>query len=207
MSRRRRQRRRTPAWIGVAAGLIGLAALVQFVFRPWLMTNTGQTAPTTAATAHRQAAQPRATMKWVTATDRKCRIAVPKSWSKMELNDDADIELGNRDLHQYLIVVTDDKADLATNLGRFAQDGVATLTRGLRSKQISAPRHLQIGGRPALQYEIHGVVDTTRIVYWHTSVEGVDHYYQVIAWTVASRAAGNAPKLRSVLTTFREIAK
>src|SRR6266704_1491854 len=60
--------------------------------------------------------------------------------------------------------------------------------------------------RPALQYEIHGVVGTTRIVYWHTSVEGISHYYQVIAWTGASHAAEDGPILRSVVTTLREIA-
>ncbi len=204
--RRQRQRRRRSAWIGVVAGLIGLSALVQIVFRPPWTPSTSRIAPTTAATAHRQAAQAKVSMKWVTATDRSCRIAVPASWSKMALNDAADIQFGNRALRQYLIVVTDDKADLATNLSRFARDGVGTLTRGLRSKQISAPRQLRVGGRPALQYEIHGVVGTTRIVYWHTSVEGVSHYYQVIVWTGASHAAGNGPILRSVVTTLREIA-
>jgi hypothetical protein len=192
-----------PAWIGVVAGLIGLSALVQIVFRPLWTPSTSRTVPTT---AHRQAVQPSASTKWVTATNRTSRIAVPKSWSKMDLNDDADIQLGNSALHQYLIVVTDNKADLATNLGRFAHDGVDTLTSGLRSKQISAPRHLQVGGRAALQYEIHGVVGSTRIVYWHTSVEGIKHYYQVIAWTVASHAAKDGPRLRSIVMTLREIA-
>ncbi len=205
-ARRQRQRRRLPAWIGVVVGLIGLSALVQIVFRPPWTPSTSRTAPTTATTTHRQAAQPTASMKWVTATDRTSRIAVPKSWSKMALNDAADIQFGNSALRQYLIVVTDDKADLAITLGRFARDGVDTLTRGLRSKQISAPRHLRVGGRPALQYEIHGVVGTTRIVYWHTSVEGISHYYQVIAWTGASHAAEDGPILRSVVTTLREIA-
>jgi hypothetical protein len=204
-SRHQRRRRRTPGWVAVVAGLIGLSAMVQVVFRSGLAPNTSRVVPTTAATAHRPAAKPKVSMKWVTATDRTCRIAVPTSWSRMELNDDADVELGNSDLHQYLIVVTDDKADLATNLGRFARTGIDTLTRGLRGKQVSAPRRLRVGGRPAVQYEIHGVVESSRIVYWHTSVEGVAHYYQVIAWTGASHAAENGPRLRGVVTTLREL--
>jgi hypothetical protein len=52
-----------PAWIGVVAGLIGLFSLVQFVFRPPWTPSTSRTVPTTAATAHRQVVQPRASMK------------------------------------------------------------------------------------------------------------------------------------------------
>jgi hypothetical protein len=204
-SRHQRQRRRTPGWLAVVAGLIGLSAMVQVVFRSGLAPSTNRVVPTTTATAHHQAAKPNVSMKWVTATDRTCRIAVPRTWSRMELNDDADVELGNSGLHQYLIVVTDNKADLATNLDRFARTGVGSLTRGLHDQQVSAPRHLRVSGRPALQYEIHGIVDSSRIVYWHTSVEGVAHYYQVIAWTGASDAAESGPTLRSVVTTLREI--
>jgi hypothetical protein len=162
-------------------GLVGLSALVQFVFRPGWAPNSSRVVPTTAATAHQPPAQARASMKWVMATDRTCRIAVPTSWSKVQLNHDADVQVGNIDLHQYLIVVPDNKAELATNLGRFARTGVDTLTRGLRGTQVSGPRPLRVGGRPALQYEVHTVVGTTCIVYWHTSVEGVAHYYQVVA--------------------------
>lgn len=190
--------------------MVGLFSLVQFVFiRPPWEPSAGQAATTTVASGQPKTAKPitGASVKWVTATDRSSRVAVPKSWSRMELNSDADIELGSDALHQYLIVVTDDKADLATNLSRFAQDTIGALTRDLRAKQISTPRHLQVGGRPALLHEIHGVVDHTRVVYWHTSVEGVHHYYQVLAWTTTSHAADNGPKLRGVIATFREIAK
>jgi hypothetical protein len=51
------------------------------------------------------------------------------------------------------------------------------------------------------------VVGTTRVVYWHTSVEGVAHYYQVVAWTTASHAAEAGPRLCSLVMTLREITK
>ncbi len=158
-------------------------------------------------TARKDADKATAKTKWVSGTDGSGRIAVPSSWAKMQLNDDAAIEVGNGDREQYLIVISDNKADLDEDLNHFARETVGAIASGLSSKKISAPRHLQVGGRPSVQYEVRGVADNVNIVYWHTSVEGTDHYFQVIAWTVASHAAENGPKLRSVVMTFRENVK
>lgn len=60
-----------------------------------------------------------------------------------------------------------------------------------------------IGGVPALQYEIRGQVDGTPVVYLHTTVKGVDNYYQVVGWTTADSYQKNKETLQDIIKSFR----
>ena len=107
----------------------------------------------------------------------------------------------------YLIALTESKAGRALDLDGFSRATVGLLRGSLNGERVLPPVRLQIGGRPAVQREIHGVADGVRVLYWHTSIDGPNNYYQVITWTLASKAEQDRPKLRQIVTTFREVAR
>ena len=205
-----RRRRSSTRWLVIVLAVVAAVGAIVFMavrlVGPALDSATGKraTPAVTTAAGTGNAVKP-STTKVVTATDRQSRVAVPKSWKKMELVDDGVIEVGDKVSNQYLIVLTERKADLDMDLRRFSRVVIASLTEHVTSKQLSAPTSLRVGGRPALQVQIRGTINGIRVVYWHTSVEGVRNYHQVIAWTVASQEKRDGPKLRQIISSFREI--
>lgn len=60
-----------------------------------------------------------------------------------------------------------------------------------------------LDSKPAVQYEMRGVVDGVPVVYLHTTVEGRDRYYQVVGWTTESSYQQNKETLGGILKSFR----
>ncbi|HET9223183.1 MAG TPA: thioredoxin family protein, partial [Roseiflexaceae bacterium] len=69
---------------------------------------------------------------------------------------------------------------------------------------VSAPRSLTIHGRSAIQYEIHGTYGNVNYMYVLTHVDGTQNYYEVVAWTVESKAEANRAALQQVSESFQE---
>ena len=44
-----------------------------------------------------------------------------------------------------------------------------------------------------------------RIAYWLTTIQGERNYYQIVMWTLASRADDNEPVFQAVVASFQEI--
>jgi hypothetical protein len=133
----------------------------------------------------------------------------PAGWSvQKDLNDKADLQVANPRAEQYLIVLTENKADLVDmTLEKYigvTRDG---FTAKLTDVKVSEPRTLTINGMSAIQYEISATSQNTRVVYWVTCVEGAKHFHQILAWTLASQADANRELLKQVVETFRETGK
>jgi hypothetical protein len=142
----------------------------------------------------------------VTSTDGHSQVSIPSSWSAQDdLNEKADLQVANQALEQYLIVLTESKADLVdTDLQAYSdlvRDGIVG---AVTDAEISEPRRLTINGMPAIQYEVSGTVDRLRVVYWLTAVEGRDHFHQVLGWTLGSQAEKNRAVILEVVESFQE---
>jgi hypothetical protein len=146
--------------------------------------------------------------RMVQSTDGRSQVRLPAGWSvKSGLNGQADLQVGNTDQNAYLIVLTEPKIDFPDKmtyrdharltLGRMvkALDG-ATVARG--------PTELVVGGRPAIQYEVHGTADHLRVIYLHTTVDGNESFHQMLAWTVPSRLESNRKALNDMINSFSE---
>jgi hypothetical protein len=145
----------------------------------------------------------------VTSTDGHSEVMTPAGWSvQKDLNDKADLQVANPRAEQYLIVLTENKADLVDmTLEKYigvTRDG---FTAKLTDVKVSEPRTLTINGMSAIQYEISATSQNTRVVYWVTCVEGAKHFHQILAWTLASQADANRELLKQVVETFRETGK
>jgi hypothetical protein len=185
-------RRRLPGWL-IAVIIAGSALALVFcaIMVIGVLTLLGQKVTPTA----------------ITADDGKSQVTVPGTWQKLSnLNDEADLQAGYPRQEQYLIVLTESKVDLVDiDLEAYAELILQKLTHNLQSPQISEPRNLTINGRPAIQYEVRGIVKNLNVVYWLTSVEGAKHFHQVLAWTLASKVEANQPVLREVIESFHEV--
>jgi hypothetical protein len=58
----------------------------------------------------------------------------------------------------------------------------AELTANIQLISCSGPERRMIGGYDALQYEIEGYYQQTRIKYLHTTIAGRRAFHQVLAW-------------------------
>lgn len=143
--------------------------------------------------------------KVIVASDDRSRISVPSSWETMDLNDSAEIEVGNEQEEAYLIVLNELKDDLyGWNLEKHSRVTLGNLLSGLAFPTITGPKALTIGKSQAVQYEIRGASNNRNIVYIHTTIDGPTQFSQILAWTLPSKVDSARPKLLEAIRTFRE---
>jgi hypothetical protein len=134
-------------------------------------------------------------------------IVLPRGWREMEdLNEEADLQVGDLASEAYFVVLSEPKADFDPELG---VEGHSDLTResmlgALKNPEVSEPTRLKINGMDAVQYQIAGSTEGLRIIYFHTTIEGKEHFHQIVAWTLPSRLEANKPNFDAVLNSFRE---
>jgi hypothetical protein len=144
-------------------------------------------------------------MQVVIASDEATQISVPSSWTVLELNDVAEIEVGNAEESAYLIVINELKEDLfGWNIEKHSRVTLGGLLGTLAFPAITGPKSLKIGGSPAVQYEVTGALEGQKINYIHTTVDGPKRFSQILAWTIPSREATVRPQLLKAIESFRE---
>lgn len=144
----------------------------------------------------------------VFSNDGVCRVTVPGDWAeRVDLHDEASIQVGNARNEVYLIVLTDSKLDFdEMTLEEHSQLTRKRMMENINNDRIiGAPKEFEINGRPAVQYEIRGSVDKIKIVYLHVTIEGREYFHQVLAWTLSSAFERNQVVLESVVNTFEEL--
>ncbi len=140
--------------------------------------------------------------------DGQFQATKPASWSmQSNLNDEADLQMGNRLKDVYCTVLTEAKMDFADELSVTA---FSDLTRTLLTESLSdltetGPTMLEFSGQPAVLYELIGSIDTTRIKYWHVSIESPTHFHQVVLWSLPSRFNRNKADFEAVLHSIRAV--
>jgi hypothetical protein len=144
----------------------------------------------------------------VKSADGRSQVRLPAGWSiKTDLNDRADLRVGNAQQDAYLIVLSDPKVDFADKItyrdhARMRLDRLVKAIDG--AKVARGPTELVVGGRPAIQYEVHGTVEDIRIIYLLTTVDGSESFHRLLAWTVPSRLESNRKALEDVIGSFAE---
>ncbi len=147
------------------------------------------------------------TTKTAVSTDGVCQVTLPAGWvTQTDLHDKADLQVANKREELYLIVLSASKLDFED----MSLEGHSKLTRqGLldsiqNGRIIGEPKNFNINGLSALQYELRGSANDLNVVYLHTTIEGKNHFHQVLAWTLLSEFDKNKAALESVINTFEE---
>ena len=194
---------------GLCAGLVGSlalgAALVSGVLSEARRTSSTPAPRTTPAPGLPAPASPLAGGVVITGKDGKMRIAAPADWrAEKDLNPNADLQACDPPQQVCVMVFEDDKATTGPiTLARFSRFTRGQVLKKLRNSSEGAEVALQIGGYPALQYELRGQTDRFDLVYLHTSVDTPGHLYQVMGWTSSALYPQEKAALSSIADSFR----
>lgn len=139
--------------------------------------------------------------------DQSFSVIKPASWSlRNDLNDVADLQMGNAFKEAYTIVITEDIADFDNiSLEDHSDITRSMIKQGLNNWQESEPEFLDVGGYRALRYQLSGTMDGVKVVYWHVTVETDNHYHQMLLWSLKSKFSKNQSDFDSVIHSFEEI--
>jgi hypothetical protein len=145
--------------------------------------------------------------KVLKSTDGQSQIVLPSGWKEYrKLNDAAELQAANLGKNLYIVVLTENKDDFdhitLKQHSALTRDG---LQKSLISPEMIGPKRLNIHGQTAIQFEIRGQLDNTKITYLHTTVETAKNFYQILAWTSKSGFQKNKEELQQVIQSFREI--
>lgn len=141
----------------------------------------------------------------VIVPDSKLFLNMPSHWSEIkDLNEEASLSMGNLFREEYLIVIAEVKADYDGSLTDYSNLTVSSMTDSIENPTTKEPLSLSINGLPAIQQEFSGSIDRTKIAYLHTSIEGAEHYYQIIGWTIPSRKATAFKVIQDVIDSSKE---
>lgn len=138
--------------------------------------------------------------------DSLCQITIPNHWRVMDdLNEEASLQAGNVFREEYLIILTDYKSDFVGSIEDHASVTTQSLLELLDEGNKGDFEAMKINGLSALQCEIVGISELTRIVYLHTTIEGELCYYQLLAWTLPSKMPAAMKTFKEVIPSFKEL--
>jgi Tfp pilus assembly major pilin PilA len=145
---------------------------------------------------------------WVTSADGLTRMRLPSSWQRLpELNDMGSIEYGNPYREQYLLVISEPRADFSSSMDLPAY---TEMLLNQNYRPMLANLSLEYRGQVSFnemkgtKYELRGEIDNIRIVYLLTILQSNDHFHQVLFWTLPTKWADTAAVFESALATFAE---
>ena len=143
--------------------------------------------------------------KEIASPDGKEKILVPTNWKSLpELNEMASISAGNKFQEEYLIVLSENKADLEDfGLEKHHQFTRDEAVANLKDGSATPTTTLTIDGHPALQDEIGGTSDKVKVVFLHTTIDRGDYVHQILAWTLKSRWEAKKARLQEATRSFR----
>ncbi len=153
------------------------------------------------------ASLPLPTQEKLISEDGQIAITLPTGWVRDdELNDRAQLEASNRAGQMYLIVLTQPKAEFrGMQRDTYAEITRGYLTRRLEKSEVSGPTDVsQVGGNPAVQYQVRGSLNNIDVLYLHTVVETPTRFAQILAWTLPTDFEKNQPTLQQVIQSFQE---
>ncbi len=136
-------------------------------------------------------------------------ILRPASWSLLsDLNDAADLQMGNLFREAYCMVLSEARMDFSDDmtLAAFSDRTREILLGSLEDARTEGPETLVLGGQPALRYVLQGSVDRVRIRYWHVAIATPTHFHQVVLWSLPSRFERNRADFEAVLASLRPAA-
>lgn len=146
--------------------------------------------------------------KEVQFLDGQFSMMKPGSWSMLSnLNDKADLQMGNPFREAYCTVLTESKEDFRDDfsLEEFGEITRGTLLSSVQDASSDGPESLDVNGQRAIRYELAGSVDNVKVRYWHIVVDADSHFHQVILWSLPSKFEGNRSDFEMVLGSLKKV--
>ncbi len=131
----------------------------------------------------------------------------PATWNNLDdLNENADVQLGQLSQEAYMVILGDAKVDFAqpTDIEAHSETTRASLLSSLEDVTVSEPENITINEMNALRYTLHGSIGNIRIKYWHVTIDAPDHFLQILLWSLPSKFDDNQSNFNSVLNSIRQ---
>lgn len=143
----------------------------------------------------------------IISTDGKAQITVPGTWKQeTELNELATLQVSNPFSDLYVIAIPNSKEDFTDefNLDKITDLSREEMSNNVSNAETTNPVPTIVNGAPARQFEINGTVEGIKARYIYTVVDAPSSYYQILAWTTASKFESNKNTLLEVVNSFKE---
>ena len=142
-----------------------------------------------------------------TTTDGLASVTGAPGWRVLDLqSEDATMQIGNFVAEEYLLVISELKSDFDPDFTLLDFAEIAS-QQTIETVEGAVPGELvekTIQGLSAYEREVSGTIEGTEVSYCNNYVEGREHYYQVMAWTLANRKEKAFPRLRAAAESFTE---
>ena len=141
--------------------------------------------------------------------DNSFAVMKPVSWSlRDDLNDVADLQMGNLLKEAYAIIISESKMDFEDlSLQGHSDITRSMLREGLDNYNESGPEYLDNNEFPMLRYRLTGTAEGVHITYWHVTIETAAYYHQMILWSLKSKFAKNKADFNAVIQSFEVISE
>lgn len=143
----------------------------------------------------------------ITFLDDSFAVIKPASWSlRNDLNDVADLQMGNSFKEAYVIIISENKMDF-DNLSLEAHSDItrSALRGGLKNYRESEPEYLENVKFPTLRYRLAGNIKGVNVVYWHVTIETPEYFHQMLLWSLKSKFSKNEADFNAVIQSFEAI--
>lgn len=136
------------------------------------------------------------------------QLTLPSTWTEdLRLHDTAELQASDAQRRLYVVVVAEDKGPLRREgTDENAANYRSLLISKLQTFDDATPTDVAfIGEDFARQFEIRGrVTDETPVVYLHTTVDTLERYYQIVAWTTPEQYPLYKSELQTIADSFQE---
>lgn len=136
------------------------------------------------------------------------QLNIPLDWEYVELNEEAEVQVGNETEETYLILLTESKEDFfGWNLDKHSRITLGNLLASIDFPEIKGPVYYEINGDKAIQFEIQGSTSGLNICYVHTTVETKKNFNQILAWSLKSKYKEKEPILKHIVNSFKDFSE
>jgi rubredoxin/bifunctional DNA-binding transcriptional regulator/antitoxin component of YhaV-PrlF toxin-antitoxin module len=180
-------------------GTISFIAVASISLLPYLLDARKSTDPAEVTTG--AAASPTV----LTSSDGQCQITIPAGWKEARnLNPRAALQAAKSLDDLYIFVIARSRKDFKMALDRFTDLTRSDYAGVVTSPQFTRPDSTTVNGQAAMQYEVRGIVNGTKVAYLNTTIMTEKNLYQVVAYTLDSKFDKNKHALDEVTKTLRE---
>lgn len=139
----------------------------------------------------------------IVSPDGTVSVLLPDGFGEAQLNPAADLQFADTLTGSFFMLLTEPKDDLfGWNLTRHSMITLASILTATDFPELTGPTSLELGGYPAVQYELRGVSQGTQIVFLHTTIDAPTRFAQFLVWSPRSKWNANEWTLRDVLESI-----
>jgi hypothetical protein len=133
------------------------------------------------------------------------RISIPDHWDVLKnLNELASFQAGNPRREEYCLVFAFNKLDISADAETLYYNGLNEFEVTLRNAHVIDEQTFTRLGKESRQARVSGSVDEINLIYLDTVIEGRDHYYRILQWTLPSKSERALPVFQEVIDSLAE---